>query len=117
MGQWTNEINKKEGNHIIEFVSAGPKNYAYKYDTGVTHCTIKGITLNYLASLKITFESIKNIVCCNQQEKIAVDQLKFKRNKHDWSICTNIAEKTYGFVYDKRVLHEDLTTTPFGFVN
>jgi len=113
LGQLTNEIT--EGKYIEEFVSAGPKNYAYKYDNGITHCTIKGFTQNYLTSLKITFESIKNIVCLDQNEKITVEQLKFVRNKKDWNISTKIENKNYGFVYDKRVLFDDLSTLPYGY--
>ena len=30
LGQFTNEIDPREGTHITEFVSAGAKNYAYK---------------------------------------------------------------------------------------
>ena len=115
LGEWTNEIDSREGNHIVEFVSAGPKNYAYKLDTGVTHCTVKGFTLNYLASLKITFDSIRELVCKNQSDKIAVDQLQFKTSKKDWSIKTNIVQKYYGFVYDKRVMLENFDTNPYGY--
>ena len=113
LGDFTNEIT--EGNFITEFVSAGPKNYAYKYDNGIMHCTIKGFTQNYLTSLKITFDSIKHIVCEDQKKKITAKQLKFVKNKKDLTIKTKIEDKNYGFVYDKRVLFEDLTTLPFGY--
>ena len=115
LGQFTNEINPKEGNYIDEFVSGGPKNYAFKLDTGVTHCTVRGFTLNHLASLKITFDSIKNIVRNDQQAKISTEQLKFITSKKTWSVMTKTEKKEYGMVYDKRILHEDLTTLPFGF--
>lgn len=115
LGQFKSEVKKSEGNYINEFVSAGPKNYAYKYDTGITNCTIKGFTQNYIASLEINFDSIKNIVCNEQNKKIAVEQIKFNRDKKNWSLSTNIQNKLYGFVYDKRVLKTNLTTLPFGF--
>ena len=78
LGQFTNELDK--GLHITEFISAGPKNDAYKLCNGETHCTIKGFTQNHLTSLKITFASIKQIVCEDQNEKIMIDQLKFVKN-------------------------------------
>ena len=96
-------------------MSAGPKNYAYKLSTGKTHCTIKGFTQNHLTSLKLNYDTIKDIVRENQEKKIVVDQLKFTKNKKDWKIKTNIEKKNYGFVYDKRALFEDLTTLPFGY--
>jgi len=115
LGQFTDEIDHSEGNHIIEFVSAGPKNYAYKLDSGITHCTVKGFTLNYLASLKLNYESIKNVVCNEMNKKIQVDQYKFLRNRYDWSITSGPIKKLYGFVYDKRILNEDMTSLPFGY--
>ena len=45
LSEWTTEKDSREGNHIVEFVSAGPKNYAKNYaDTGVTQCTVIGFT-------------------------------------------------------------------------
>ena len=41
--------------------------------------------------------------------------MKFVKNKKEWNIKTKIEKKNYGFVYDKIVLFEDLTTLPFGF--
>lgn len=115
LGQFTDEIDPSEGNYIVEFVSAGPKNYAKLLDTGISSCTVKGFTLNHIASTKINFDTIKEIVCNNHQEKIAVDQLKFSRNKHNWQISTNTITKLYGFVYDKRIICENLDTLPYGY--
>ena len=39
LGQFTNEIDPRDGLYIIEFVSAGPKNYAFKLNTGITKYT------------------------------------------------------------------------------
>lgn len=115
LGDWTREIPPEEGKYITEFVSAGPKNYAYKLDSGITHCTVKGFNLNYLASLKITFDSIKNIVTNDQEETIKVKQLQFRTNKTDWSVKASIVDKIYGFVYDKRILLENFDTLPYGY--
>ena len=115
LGELTSEIDPKEGNYIDEFVSAGPKNYAYKLDSGITHCTVKGFTLNYIASLTINYDSIKKIVCEDQKKKLNVKQRKFNRNNNEWVVNTEYIDKSYGFVYDKRVLNEDLTTLPYGY--
>lgn len=111
----TDEIDKKLGNFIQTFVSAGPKNYCYKLDTGNTYCCVKGFTLNYIATLVINYDSIKDIVCNDREKKLNVKQLKFIRNTKDWSISTEIIDKNYSFVYDKRILNENLTTNPYGY--
>jgi hypothetical protein len=65
LGEMTDEL--KPGEYISEFVSAGPKNYAYKIcdsDSGnvQTVCKIRGITLNYNASRMVNFEVIKDMI-------------------------------------------------------
>ena len=50
LGMFTNEIDQNEGNEIVEFVSAGPKNYSFKLDSGITHSKVKGFALNVTAS-------------------------------------------------------------------
>jgi hypothetical protein len=49
LGDLTDEV---PDNRIIEFVTGGPKNYAYKIvrpdkDGNTTICKVRGITLNY----------------------------------------------------------------------
>ena len=62
LGDLTNEINPKDGNHITCFVSGGPKNYAYNLDTGKTCCKVRGFTLNFRNSQKINFDSVALMV-------------------------------------------------------
>jgi len=53
---------------MSEFVSGGPKNYAYMVMTGgrgekeKTVCKVRGITLNYNASKLVNFERIKDMI-------------------------------------------------------
>ena len=115
LGEMTNEIDSEDGNFIDEFVSAGPKNYAFKTDLGITKCTVKGFALNHLSQLKLNFETIKELVINDQEKSIEIEQLKFRRDKHNWTIKSEIINQIYGFVYDKRVLLDDLTTIPYGF--
>jgi hypothetical protein len=56
------------GLHIEEFVSGGPKNYAYRTvnpTTGVreTVCKVRGITLNYSASKLVNFDAMRDMIC------------------------------------------------------
>ena len=44
LGEFTNELD--EGDHITEFVAAGPKNNAYKAKEGKQCCKVSGFTLN-----------------------------------------------------------------------
>lgn len=115
LGELTNEIDSKDGNFIQELVASGPKSYAYMTDIGHQKSVIKGFTLNYIASLKLNFDSIKNIVLEDSAKQISVEQTKFTRNKTTWDITTTQIQKMYSFVYDKRVLFDDLTTLPYGF--
>ena len=43
LGDLKDELN---GDHIIEFVSGGPKNYAYRTVGGKVECKVRGFTLN-----------------------------------------------------------------------
>jgi len=114
LGKFTNEI--KENNFIMEFVSAGPKNYGYKLNNGKTSCKIKGFSVNFIASESLNFESMKDIVL-NQHsnQTIEVEQNKFIRDKHNWSIRTETMLKKYRQVYDKRILFDNFETLPFGY--
>jgi hypothetical protein len=117
LGELTNEIDSKNGNHIVEIICAGPKNYAYELDTGFQKCVIKGFTLNYISSLKLNFSSMKDMVLNNNKDTIKVDQLKFIRDKSNWNIQTGIIQKLYSFVYDKRIIKNNLDTMPYGYIN
>jgi hypothetical protein len=68
-----------------------------------------------VASLKINYESIKELVCLDRKEKIGVKQLNFKRNNKDWTVNSGIIEKSYACVYDKRILFNDFSTLPYGY--
>ena len=73
LGEFSNEIKGPNGNHIVEFVSSGPKNYAYKSDNGRTFCKIKGFAVNFAASEKLNFDSMKDIVVQKKFDTIEVE--------------------------------------------
>jgi hypothetical protein len=114
LGDFTDEINPNDGNYIVEFVSAGPKNYSFALDTGKTFAKIKGLCLSYKTEEVINFETMKKIVI-DKSEPIKVEQMNFKKDKKTWGIQTVHNKKIYQMVYDKRVLKNDFTTLPFGF--
>ena len=71
-----NELGPDE--YFSEFVSGGPKNYAYKITNARTSaketvCKVRGITLNYNASQLVNFDSIKDkILCADVKDVITV---------------------------------------------
>ena len=115
LGEFTNEIDIEHGTHIVEWATAGKKNYGYRTNTGKKSATVKGFTFNYLTDLKLNFDSIKNTVTKAQHEKIACEQLVFKRNKKRMTVETSVQIKMYGFVYDTRILYDNFETVPFGY--
>ena len=115
LGEFTNEIDPSDGEYIVEACCAGPKNYSLKFNTGKTKSTVKGINLHHVASVTIDYESIKDVVCNDQSKQLHVKQLKFTRDNKKWLVWTSEIDKTYSFVYDKRVLKQDLSTLPYGF--
>ena len=113
LGEFGDEL---DGKYIKEFVAAGAKNYAKHLSDDTTECIVKGFQLSFLASLSVNFETIKNIVKHDNSKVLRVDQLKIRRNNKEWMLHTSIAEKEYGMVYDKRILYDDLTTRPYGYI-
>ena len=80
-----------------------------------TECKVKGFKQYHETAKHINFDSIKNIVTSNRDKTIEVEQLSFERSKKDWNVSCEVRKKLYGFVYDKRVLLDDLTTLPYGY--
>jgi hypothetical protein len=65
LGDMKNELEPDE--YIEEFVSGGPKNYAYRTVNSKTKekkavCKVRGITLNYAAAQLVNFDSIRDMI-------------------------------------------------------
>ena len=63
LGDFTDELyNKKtrETTHIIEFCSAGPKNYGYVCANGKTECKVKGFRLNAETYQQLNYQAMRN---------------------------------------------------------
>ncbi len=119
LGELTNELD--HGNHIVAFVSGGPKNYAYKLakpdrNGYTTHCKVRGITLNYRNQIHVNFETMSNMVKkIGPDEITVVDSYQISRNKKTMNIETKEAKKDYRVVYTKRVPIDDYDTLPYGY--
>lgn len=112
-----------EGAFISEFVSGGPKNYAYKVmkQTGVeeTVCKVKGIRLNYMNSSLINFNSIKQLLLMsvdepNENKKIEIRNKIILREKNNVVYTTDRLYK-YRINATKRRKCADFNTFPFGY--
>ena len=114
LGDLTDEVPQGK---ITEFITAGPKNYAYKvmrHDGQMeTVCKVRGITLNYENSVDINFESIKDIVTKNRNSSIQVKGHQIMRRGK--SLLTVENTKRYRFLFDKRVIVNGCHTVPYGY--
>jgi len=123
----TDELEKDygPGSFITEFVSGGPKNYAYRVHStrdGRDHINIKvkGFSLTSSISRTINMACLKNLVFRfvndNFVDTIPVifKQIDRTRN-HD--VVTKNASKRYRVVYDKRIIRKDFTTVPYGYLS
>jgi G:T-mismatch repair DNA endonuclease (very short patch repair protein) len=121
LGDLTDEmVDYGAGSHITEFVSAGPKNYAYKFwcdGAGKfdTVCKVKGVTLHYENSGKVNFETIKSIVLEDPHRHIDLIDNRIVRNQR-YDVLTKHGAKRYTLQYTKRRrLDERYDTVPYGF--
>ena len=127
LGQLTNELTCKElgckvmdctGHWIEEFISCGPKNYAYKVNTGEIICKVRGFSLNYRGSQVINFQSMKEALYAWRNKtpfELVTIITEIVRDKYEPKVYSRSISKHYGVVYDKRKLLPDFTTLPFGF--
>lgn len=129
LGQWTNELEADD--YITQFVSTGPKSYAYLTRGNKDVVKIKGLTLNHSVRRDIHFEGIRALVQhfvypddfplppelgdsavipVSFPHKICRDRLKFK-------LYGKTLNKRFRVTYGKRQLLMDGTydTIPFGF--
>lgn len=60
LGELTNVI--PLGQYIEEYVSRGPKNYAYRTSGGEELCKVRDFTLNFANSRLINFYAVKELV-------------------------------------------------------
>ncbi|GBN72880.1 hypothetical protein AVEN_272305-1 [Araneus ventricosus] len=114
LGEFTDDL---YGETIITFISAGPKNYAYRTSRGKTCCKVRGFTLNFRNSQKLNFDCIKHLVTSMDfEEKIPLqDPHKIVRDGKKRKVLRKEETKYYKLVYDKRVIQPDFTTLPYGY--
>ena len=117
--------NEQDPNVYIDtFLLGGPKFYAYRAIdsmTGITHecCKVKGISLNYDNSLKINFDSIKNLIESYFSDEKYSDSIKIKfravRRMPAHVIVTTDEFKTCYIVLKKRRYLSPELSLPFSY--
>ena len=114
VGGMTDELG---GSHITEYVSNGPKNYAYRTADGKQVVKIKGFTLNYVASKQLTFDVMKEMAVSEEQNTLTiVERPQIRRDLKRRQVNTLPSSKSYQRIFDKRVRDaQNHTSLPFGF--
>ena len=115
LGEWTDELN---GDHIKEFISTGPKSYAYRTSKGKIVCKVKGFTLNYKNSQKLNINSMLNVLN-NEVENIILTYNQIKKNRKKHTLTNTLIQKKFKLDYDKRVIQtkidDIIDTLPYGY--
>ena len=57
LGEMTDDLD--HGDFIVEFTSAGPKNYGYKAHQGRVCCKVRGFTLNVRGSQQLNYDVVR----------------------------------------------------------
>lgn len=111
-----------DGDIITEFVSAGPKNYAYTTRLGKVVTKVRGFTLNVRGSSVLNFKTMKqNILNELFIEKESRRNLQltnpyyFHRDLEQKQIKVVPRVKKYGLVFDKRVINTNAMSYPYGY--
>jgi hypothetical protein len=127
LGAMSSEL--KPGVFIQEYVSGGPKNYAYKTVNSVigeqkTVCKLRGITLNYRTLQLVNFDTIKVMIMNrDMKETITVHtsrKIKRKTGREGDGRINIISEpenKIYRVSFLKRMRLADNTSVPLGYIN
>jgi len=114
LGELTNELEGDD--YIVEFVSGGPKNYAYHTNKNKETCKVRGFSLNYTNSQLINFDAIKAIVTGSTQQHVTLtNPSKISREKRKRILYNQIENKKYQMVYSKRVILPNMDTRPYGY--
>ena len=120
LGDLTDELEEYgSGSFIQEFVSGGPKNYAFSVfcpSTGkrATKCKVKDITLNYENSKVLNFTALRNMILEDAPPVHVQNPTKIKR-KQVGVVVSEPETKEYKFVFKKRRLMDDFDSVPCGY--
>jgi len=129
LGDWDNQLEADES-HITSFVSLGPKTYSYITNTGRVEIKAKSITQNgYTEDIlawnedgtelvqtgnAVTKESFEELLRNQESVLKVIYPHHLKKDAKYQTIREVIMPKSIRLVYDKRILHDDFTTSAYG---
>jgi hypothetical protein len=95
LGEWASEL--KPGEVIIEFISGGPKVYAYKTNFGNVVVKVKGFHLNSRNSKAFSFENLKRVILsyCEKNMDPQLGRVRLQKQSLK-NIRQNIYESYHG---------------------
>ena len=119
LGDMTDEL---DGEHIVEFVSGGAKNYGYETSGGKFVCKVRGFTLNVRGRQRLNYETMKEHIVDTLEEEEQAEPISvinpnhFHRDQTAKKMKLVRQEKKYRLVFDKRVIDRDSKRSyPFGY--
>jgi len=104
LGEMTDEL---DGDDIVEFTSAGPKNCGYITNTGKKCCKVRGFTLNVRGSRQLNYDVMRQNVLeetqnpQDERRNVHVSGQTFKRDPNTKDIHIQQLVKRYGLVLTK----------------
>ena len=121
LGDMTNELEGDD--HIVEFVSGGPKNYGYTTASGKVCCKVRGFTLNVRGSVQLNYDVMKRNVLQEVKDPADTRRLTDVHNPHFFTrdpttkrLRVLPRKKQYSLVFDKRVVQPDMFMSyPYGY--
>ena len=121
LGDFTSEL--EEDDHIVEFVSGGPKNYGYKTKQGHVECKVRGFRLNSEGKTQLNYDVMRQNVLDEIQkpqkkprQTQVVKSHQIVRDPKHYKLFTFPDYKRYQLVYDKRVIDPaTFQTYPYGY--
>ena len=121
LGDFSSELDDKD--HIVEFISGGPKNYGYQTKLGLVECKVRGFRLNSEGKTQLNYNVMKANVIDELQKPLLKPRETTVYNTHHivrdpqtYQLYTFPQRKDYKLVYDKRVLDPyTFLTYPYGY--
>lgn len=118
LGDMTDEL--EGGDHIVEFVSGGAKNYGYRTHKEKVECKVRGLTLNVRGRANLNYEVMKQNILSELEAPLdhrrsvsVINPNHFKRDQTNKRIALVEQTKQYGLVFDKRTITK--SSLPFGY--